>query len=172
MKYTTRVWMVWLLCATFSGLPAWAEGAEGTDDTGAQPGMQVGGFEVSSDLHEAERKGIMEAVLQLTDAEAAVFWPTYSSYLFDSAKLNETAAELVAEYVESGGEVPEERALGMLNEYIRLEHARLRLRQQYVERLKRKLPPTKVLRFFQVENKLDAIQKYELSQRIPLAGGT
>ena len=167
MKPTKHFLMIGLLCVGFAGIPAWAVGAEDSEDTAAPASMQVG-----SNPDEEGRKALMKSALQLTDAESAEFWPTYSNYLFDSKKLNEKSAALVAEYVESGGEVPDERALGMLNEYIRLEHARLRLLQQYVERLKRKLPPTKVLRFFQVENKLDAMQRSDLAERIPLAGGT
>ena len=31
------------------------------------------------------------------------------------------------------------------------------------------MPPAKLLRYFQLENKLDAVVAYDLAQRIPLA---
>jgi hypothetical protein len=42
------------------------------------------------------------------------------------------------------------------------------VRQKHVKIFKKLLPPVKVARFFQLENKLDAVVNYELAQSIPL----
>ncbi len=55
-----------------------------------------------------------------------------------------------------------------LNGYQLYEQVKLRTRNTYVQKFKEILPPKKVVRFFQVENKLDAIINFELVAGIPL----
>ena len=49
------------------------------------------------------------------------------------------------------------------------EAQRARLKAQYLPRFKQVLPPRKVARFYQIENKLDIAILAEMAQAIPLA---
>ena len=42
------------------------------------------------------------------------------------------------------------------------------LKQKHVKLFRKLLPPAKVTRFFQLENKLDAVVNFELAQTVPL----
>ena len=44
----------------------------------------------------------------------------------------------------------------------------LDVRQRYLESFSAALPPRKVLRFYQIENKIDAVLRYELAASIPV----
>jgi hypothetical protein len=56
----------------------------------------------------------------------------------------------------------------MLDEWLKIKEAEVKLRMKSVEDFKRVLPPKKVLRFFQLDNKFDVIVNYNLSGSIPL----
>ncbi len=56
----------------------------------------------------------------------------------------------------------------MLDESLKIKEAELELRRKYVEEFKKVIPPKKVVRFFQVDNKFDAIVNYNLAGSIPL----
>ena len=45
----------------------------------------------------------------------------------------------------------------------------LKLKKDYLGKFKKVLPAQKVMRFYQIENKIDAIVEYELVDKIPLA---
>ena len=57
----------------------------------------------------------------------------------------------------------------MLDEYLDIEDDLLRARTRYVRRFDNVLPPVKLLRFYQIENKLDAVYRLNLADQIPLA---
>jgi len=50
-----------------------------------------------------------------------------------------------------------------------IDKERAKIRAKYVKKFKKVLEPKNVLRFFQVENKLDAMIIAELAAEIPLA---
>jgi hypothetical protein len=51
----------------------------------------------------------------------------------------------------------------------RLEsQARTKIRESYLKQFSKVLPGLKVARFYQIENKLDVVVRYEMAERIPL----
>ena len=62
----------------------------------------------------------------------------------------------------------EATALKLLEEFLKIERSKLNFKKLYIPRFQKVLPPKKVVRFYQVENKLDATINYELSREIPL----
>ena len=55
-----------------------------------------------------------------------------------------------------------------MNEVLAVEEAEVKLKLSYAEKLGKVLPATKVARCVQIENKIRALVKAELAQRIPL----
>jgi hypothetical protein len=56
-----------------------------------------------------------------------------------------------------------------MREYLAVEKERVKLKESYMKKFEKVLSPKKVMRYLQVENKLEAMAKYELSKGIPLA---
>jgi hypothetical protein len=56
----------------------------------------------------------------------------------------------------------------LLNDYLSIEKARLDVKAKYIPRFRKVMPPKKVARFFQVDNKLDALINADLASQIPL----
>ena len=69
----------------------------------------------------------------------------------------------------NAGNFTDEKAASMLQELVDVQQKEGGLQAVYLPKLNKVLPPVKVARYFQIENKIRAGAKYELAQMIPLA---
>ena len=118
----------------------------------------------------ADKKLLVAANMQLTESEAAAFWPVYESYQKDLAGLNERTRKAIESYATAynAGAVPDDTAKKLLDEALAIEAAEVDLRKSYVPKFDKVLPAAKVARYYQIENKIRAAIKYELADGIPL----
>ena len=80
-----------------------------------------------------------------------------------------TLGELIEDYAKHYESLSGDKASSLLKQYFAVEEERLQLQQSYVSKFEKAIPPQKVVRYYQIENKLDAIIEYELVEIIPLA---
>jgi hypothetical protein len=127
-------------------------------------------MQILADKVRADKKLVVAANLQLTDAEAKNFWPVYDAYQADLQKINQRLGALIKNYASeyNKGAVSNETAKKLINEMLAVEEAEVKLKRSYVPRLGKAIPGTKVARYMQVENKIRAVIKYELAANIPL----
>ena len=111
---------------------------------------------------------IVGGVLQLTDGEAEVFWPIYRSYQDALEKADRRLMELIKDYVARYQNLDDASALRVIEESLEIETEHIRLRRTYGSRLAKVLPARKVARYLQLESKLAAQMRFELTQTIPL----
>lgn len=118
----------------------------------------------------ADKKLLVANNMDLTDAEAKQFWPLYGSYQKELQQINQQLGSAIKQYAEAlnKGSVPNETAEKLLNEALDVEEAEVKLKRSYAEKLENVLPPTKAARYIHIENKIRAIMRAELAQRIPL----
>ncbi len=115
------------------------------------------------------RQAIVSKAMDLTEDEALAFWPAYRDYRLDMARLGDRLVRMMTEFSSSGAKLSDEQATRLLDEYLDIRAKEVSLRQKHVKSFRKLLPPAKVTRFFQLENKLDSVVSYELAQMIPLA---
>ncbi len=118
-----------------------------------------------------QRKTIIEMNMELTKAEQKKFWPLYDHYHKELLKLNDRKSQLIDTFTSecsNGGDCTESQANSLIKEHLNIEQTQLRLLEKYIAKFKAVLPVKKVIRYFQVENKLDAILNAVLSTQIPL----
>jgi len=118
----------------------------------------------------ADKKLLVSQNMELTEAEAATFWPIYDAYQHDLQGINDRLRAFIGEYVDAynKGLVDNATAKKLLHEFLAIEKAESKLPQTYVPKLEKVLPETKVARYIQIENKIRAVVHYELAARIPL----
>lgn len=118
----------------------------------------------------ADKKQIVAANLQLTEAEAKRFWPVYESYQNElqkiSAQLENTILAYAAAYKQ--GAVTDSTAKRLTEETVAVEEAEVRLKRRYLPQFWKALPAAKAARYVQIENKVRAVIKYEFAENIPL----
>jgi hypothetical protein len=115
-----------------------------------------------------DKKLVVATALNLTEAEAKAFWPVYNSYQSDMIAHYDRVFKLVDAYAKSYETMTDENATQLLGEFLSLETDYIALLNSYVPRFRRVLPPVKVARLYQVENKLRALVDYEFARAIPL----
>jgi hypothetical protein len=119
---------------------------------------------------QADKKLVVAANMELTDAEAAKFWPVYDAYQADLQKANERILSLIKTYADvyKSTAPGDGQVLKLVDERIAIEEGEVQRDRSYIPKLSDALPPNKVFRYLQLESKIRAIIRYELADRIPL----
>jgi hypothetical protein len=116
----------------------------------------------------ANRKAVVAVNMKLTDDEAAKFWPTYDSYQKEMNALGDRMVALLGEYGKSFRDMPDDTAMKIVDEYLNIEADRVKVRRTYVAEFAKAIPGRKLARFYQLENKMDAVIRYEMAKTIPV----
>jgi hypothetical protein len=117
----------------------------------------------------ADKKLLVAENMQLTEAEAKAFWPIYSKYQDELFLLRVRTAKVITDYAKAYDQMSNDTAKKLLDEYMTIEALRLKLRQAYLPKFRAVLPEVKVVRYYQIENKIQAALAYEVGAQIPLA---
>jgi len=115
----------------------------------------------------ADKKVVVASVLELTESEAKVFWPVYNAYQSDMITHYDRLLKLVDTFAKNYETKSDEMSMKLLTEYLALERDYVALLNAYLPRFKKVLPPRKVARLYQIENKVRALVNYELARDIP-----
>ena len=116
----------------------------------------------------ADKKAVVAEVLQLTEGEAKVFWPVYNAYQSDMVTHYDRLLKLLDTYASSYETMTDAQATSLLQQYLGLERDHVAILTSYLPRFQKVLPPKKVAKLYQVENKARALVNYELARGIPL----
>lgn len=117
---------------------------------------------------QADKKLLVAANMGLTEKEAKAFWPVYESYQKDLGLLNGRMLALIKDFAKNYQTMSDETAKKLVGEYLAIEGDRVALKQSYLPKLRQALPEKKVARYLQIENKVEAVIRYELAEGIPL----
>jgi len=116
----------------------------------------------------ADKKLLVAESMQLTEAEAKAFWPVYDQYQDELFLLRARTAKLITDYTDAYEKMTTDTAKKLLDELMSIEAMGPKLRQAYLPKFRKVLPETKVVRYYQIENKINAALMYELASKIPL----
>lgn len=118
-----------------------------------------------------EKERLVAANMNLSRQEANAFWPIYDAYQADLYKINVRLVNLINEYAlaYNKGAILDGTAKKLLDESIAIEMDEARLKQAYAPRLMKVLSSAKAARYLQIENKIRATVRYEITGHIPLA---
>lgn len=117
---------------------------------------------------QADRKAIVAHLMELNEGEGAAFWPVYNDYREALRKVDDKLVTLADNYFKNVGTITDKDAEGTINQMLTLRAEKLNVRKAYVKKFSKAVPMTKVVRFYQIENKMDAVIDYELAASIPL----
>jgi hypothetical protein len=114
------------------------------------------------------RRALVAVNLSLSSQEAAQFWPLYDRYQAEIGAIGDRGMALVTDYVDHFADLSNEKALQLMTDYLGAEADRLKVRQSYLPEFAKILPGRTVARFYQIENKIDAVLRYDLAATIPV----
>jgi hypothetical protein len=120
------------------------------------------------DTIRANRKALISVNLALSEDQAAKFWPVYDSYAKALAPTQDRVAALVEEYIRTYRTLSDDKALELIKNYADADAERTKVRRSYIDEFAKILPGRTVARFYQIENKMDAVLRYDLAATIPV----
>ncbi len=120
------------------------------------------------DVLVSEWNTLIGGVLDLTKAEAEAFWPVYEEYRAERNETIDRRRDLLKIFVGSYHEMTPEMSRILLDQSFALERQKLEVKMKYAEIFDDFLPPNKVTRLFQAENKLETTMNTELVKDVPL----
>jgi hypothetical protein len=127
-----------------------------------------GEIELTRAAIQVRRQAIVTGAMDLEPAEAERFWPVYREYRLEMARVGDRLVKVITTYLENYETLSDQMASRLLDDYLGVEKARAGVKAKFVPRFRKALPARKVVRFFQVDNKLDAVIQAELAADIPL----
>jgi hypothetical protein len=125
-------------------------------------------IEILGDVLRTNKKALVDVNLALSDEEARAFWPVYDRYQKELGAVQERLFRVIEEYRAKFGKTTDDEARKLVEDYLAVERDRARVRESFFGPISEALPGRKVMRFYQIENKIDAVLRYELAATIPV----
>lgn len=117
---------------------------------------------------QSERKLLVGQGLTLTAEQANAFWPVYDRYMLDMKAAGDLRVKVITDYAASYDNLTDDAARQLVGDYLKYQEKVLKIRKGYLRKFRKVLPETEVARFYQIENKLDAVTNFVLADQIPL----
>ena len=159
-KMGVKTGMVMIMVAALVGLGALAAAQDKPADN----------MQIMRDKIKADKKLVVASNMELTEAEAKAFWPVYDQYQKDLGAINGRIVKMIKSYADAynAKSMTDDGAKKLIDESVAIEKAETAMKESYVPKLSKVLPPKKVARYLQIENKIRALVKYDLAGEIPL----
>ncbi len=116
----------------------------------------------------ADKKLLVAENMQLTEAEGKAFWPLYEQYQAELFLLRARTLNLIKDYAAAYEKMTNSTAKKLLDESMTIESLRVKLGATYLPKFRKALSDIKAVRYYQIENKINAALYYELAATIPL----
>lgn len=117
----------------------------------------------------ADREALVAENLNLTAEESEAFWPVYRRFQNERSALVDRRIKILTNFRDNFETLDDKVAKQLLDDSIELEDNFQALRMKFLKDFRKALPEKKVLRYLQIENKIDTIIDYDLAQIVPLA---
>jgi hypothetical protein len=112
----------------------------------------------------SQKKQVVAANMDLTDAEAVKFWPVYDRYAAGLAKIYDTKLALIQEYLDGYKTMNGDQAENYIRRRAAVEEEVMQLRLNYVPEFRKVLSGRQTALFFQIEWRLDLMINLQLAQ--------
>jgi len=128
-------------------------------------------MQILRDKLKADKKLLVAANMDLTEAEAKKFWPLYEGYQKELHKINDQLAMALVDYAKefNAKTLTDAKASSLVDRSVAIEEAELKAKRALIAKLRKVLPGIKAARYVQLESKVRALIKYELAAEVPLA---
>ncbi len=179
MKKQTAAWILVLTLLVFVRAVCSQDEAQSTK-TGAQASAAANADAQEMNIQEyiellrsevrQQKDEMMGAVMQLSAADAAKFWPIYSEYEAELTKVNDLRMANIREYARTYSEMTDEKADELIQNEFAFEKQRTELLAKYYDRVKQALGAVTAARFVQVEHQLLSIIDLQVDSSLPVVG--
>ncbi len=125
-------------------------------------------IEVVRSVLKTEKKAVIAEVMELTEAESGPFWELYNEYDFELSKVQNIRLNAIKEYADEYGILTDEKADALWSQVMDFKTASLKLEKSYYKKFKKILPAAKAAKYFQAENKIEAMVAASIAVQVPM----
>lgn len=126
-------------------------------------------MEILREKMRADKKLLVAQYMQLTEEEGKVFWPVFDAYQEEKNKLGDRRIEVIETYAANFEDLSEDVAKDLVDRSLAIQKDAVKLMESYLPKISKAVGDKKAARFYQIENKIDAVVAFELAKKIPLA---
>ena len=116
----------------------------------------------------ADRQALVAANMELSEKQGEKFWPLYREYQLKRDGLMDRRLKILTEFRDDYMGMTAKQAEQILVDALDLEKDILKLKESYRKKFQKVLAPRATLRYYQIENKFDAIINYDIAAVVPL----
>jgi len=120
----------------------------------------------------AERKDIINAIMQFNDSDATKFWPIFQQYDAELTTIGDGRMKLIVDYARNYENLTNEQADALMSKAFELEAQRAILKKKFFDKMKAQLSATQAAKFFLVENQIQHIIDLQISASLPVVQTT
>lgn len=117
-----------------------------------------------------QKAEFMGSVMLLSAQDAAKFWPIYSDYDAQLAKLNEQRIGIIKEYAQSYNQMTDAKADELIQKSLAYQKQRSELLVQTYDKVKEALGAVTAARFAMVEHQLLLLIDLQIDSSLPVVG--
>lgn len=167
-----KIWLViMILLSASSFVQAGSWGAYAAEKPAGKAEMNLNdAIEMLRTVYQAEYKDLLQSELQLTAEESKSFWPAYNSYRAEMYDVNTWLLGLIDQLaiLETQRQASEQDAISLIRQSLDMENKALEIKEKNLGAFSAILPPDKLIRFYQLENKVNALLRVQIAQAVPL----
>lgn len=122
------------------------------------------------ELIQMGREDAINEEMRFTPDQSTAFWPLYKEYRAELGVVQDRYIVLLVDYVGDYYDynLTDDDAERILDDYFSIQSDILKIRERYVRKFGKILPPGNVMRLYQLENKIEAEVNVAISQTVPL----
>jgi hypothetical protein len=117
----------------------------------------------------AQRKATVGANMNLSADEATRFWAVYDAYEAKMDRVEDRHVRELKEFAAKYTNFTDADAKKKLDEVMAIQQARLDVQREFIPQFLGAVSQVKVTRFYQIDNKIQALIQCDIAQLVPLA---
>src|SRR4051812_36916895 len=123
-------------------------------------------IELVRSTYKLEKKAVVADYLQLSNEDAAKFWPIYNKYEDERIAIGDRRIKLITDYVNEKHVGSVVNADAMVKESADIQEKEVNLRQKYYALVKTGVSAAVGINFYQIEDQISAAVKAELYKEL------
>ena len=132
------------------------------------PAQNYEADELLKSIHDNEKSTLISDAMNFTPREYNGFWPVHKEFEMETEEILNRKLKLIENFVSKYEVFSDDEALAMIKGFLELEMEGVRVREVYFEKFQEVIPPSKVARFYQLENLFNAKINSRLIEMTPL----
>ena len=117
----------------------------------------------------AQKKALVLINMNLKDEVKENFGKLYDEYQLKLMKQRIGELTLISNYAKEHKNMTNENSDKLIAEWLTVEEAELALKKEYMAKFKKVMPSSDVIRYFQIENRIQLANEINRAKAIPLA---